>query len=239
MWSHRGRSILAGAEIRGTEDARDGDKDCRRRAHGTQARVGDDEERVGGGDGEVRGGGDCGVWFGGRIGVASGAGRPAHPAHGADGGAAGPGGRVPGGRVRRGRACVRGVRRADAPRGARRVAGGDGAGPGPGVDGAARMRRLPEDRAAAGAGVGRRGFDDADGTAHGEPGGVVVLLRGGGQAARGVGGRELRGEGASQATRRRAHDAPGGRRLVGRRRCREPCRSPRGPAAARCRHASR
>ena len=39
-WSHRGRSILAGAVVRGTEDARDGDRDCRRRAHGTQAQLG-------------------------------------------------------------------------------------------------------------------------------------------------------------------------------------------------------
>ena len=75
--------------------------------------------------------------------------------------------------------------------------------PGPGVDGAARMRSLRDDRAAARAGAGHRGFDDAVGASHG---GLVVLLRGGGQAAGGVGGRELRGE------THRAHDALGGRR---------------------------
>ena len=91
-------------------------------------------------------------------------------------------------------AVVPGVRRPDAPRGPRGVAGGDGRGAGAGVDGPVRLRRLRDERAPARAGHGRRGLDDADGAAHGEPRGVVVLLRRGGSAAGGAGGGELRGQ---------------------------------------------
>ena len=85
--------------------------------------------------------------------------------------------RSDGGRCGRARSAA-----GDAPRGPRGVAGGDGRGAGAGVDGPVRLRRLRDERAPARAGHGHRGLDDADGAAHGEPGGVVVLLRGGGPA---------------------------------------------------------
>ena len=100
-------------EIRVTEYGRDGDRDCGRRARGTQARVGGGEGGTGRGGGEVRGGGGGGVGE-----------RPAF---------AGPPG----------------------------VAGGDGAGPGPDVDGAARLR---DDGAPARA-AGRRRRATASGSA--------------------------------------------------------------------------
>ena len=43
-----GALFLRVLTIRGTEDARDGDRDCRRRAHGTKARVGGDEKELAG-----------------------------------------------------------------------------------------------------------------------------------------------------------------------------------------------
>ena len=63
------------------------------------------------------------------------------------------------------RAGVRGVRGADAVPGPRGRAGGDGAGPGDGADGAARVRRLRDERAAARGGAGHRRLDDAGGAA--------------------------------------------------------------------------
>ena len=98
-----------------------------------------------------------------------------------------------------------GVRRTDALPGPRGGAGGDGTGPGVGVDGTARGRRVRDEPATARRAAGRRGIDDAVGAADGERGGVDVLLRGGGPAAGGVGGGQLRGEAD------RARDAGGGR----------------------------
>ena len=199
-----------GCYVRGTEDARDGDKDCRRRAHGTQARVGDCEGEIGGGGGAVRGGGVGGVGAGRRFGVASGASRPAGPAHGAVGGAARPGG---GGTARTGRTARRGRRRR-----ARGAAAGC-------ATRAARRRRWRRRWAvcgcrwrgtratAAGRACGQReraldiaGSMTPAARRMASPGGIVVLLRGGGPSADGTGGRELR----TQA--RRAGDARGGRR---------------------------
>ena len=70
-----------------------------------------------------------------------------------------------------------GVRGTDALPGPRGGAGGDGAGPGVGVDGTACVRRVRDEPAVARRAAGRRGIDDAVGAADGERGGCCANWR--------------------------------------------------------------